>query len=145
MSKIWVLSANSGNAKLFSADTPIGPLTEIETFDNPEARLKQSELTTDRPGRSYESHGDARHSMEVEVSPHEHEQIRFAKLLMDRIEQGRLKNKFDRFVIVAAPAFLALLRNNLNPTLSKLLSLEIDKDYTALKTDELRTRLPERL
>lgn len=83
--------------------------------------------------------------MEVEVSPHEHEQIRFAKLLMDRIEQGRLKNKFDRFVIVAAPAFLGLLRTNLNPTLSKLLSLEIDKDYTALKTDELRTRLPERL
>ncbi|SER22103.1 Protein required for attachment to host cells [Nitrosomonas sp. Nm51] len=145
MSKIWILSANSGNAKLFSADTPIGPLTEIETFDNPDARAKKSDLSSDRAGRSFDSYGEGRHAMEVEVNPHEHEQIRFAKLLVDRVEQGRLKNKFDRVVIVAAPAFLGLLRTNLSPALSSLLSLEIDKDYTALKTDELRSRLPERL
>ncbi|SES75706.1 Protein required for attachment to host cells [Nitrosomonas marina] len=145
MTKIWILSANSGNAKLFSADSPIGPLTEIETFDNPAARTKQSDLTTDRPGRSFDSHGEGRHAMEVDVSPHEQEQIRFAKFLADRLEQGRLTKKFDRFVIVAAPAFLGLLRANLSAALTTLMSLEIDKDYTAMKIDELRTRLPERL
>jgi hypothetical protein len=44
------------------------------TFDNPEARAKQIELTSDRPGRSVDSHVERRHAMEVEVGPKEQEQ-----------------------------------------------------------------------
>ncbi|MDO8893868.1 host attachment protein [Nitrosomonas sp.] len=145
MTKIWILSANSGNATLFTADSPTAALTELETFDNPDARVKQIELTSDRPGRSFDSHDDGRHAMEVKVDPKEQEQIRFAKLLVDRLEQGRVANEFGRLVVVAAPAFLGRLRENFNTSLNALLSLEIDKDFTALRAEELRTRLPERL
>lgn len=145
MIKIWVLVANSGNATLFTADSPTASLTELMNFDNPYARVKQMELGSDRPGRSFDSHGEGRHAMAVEVEPKEQEQIRFAKLIVDRLEQGRVENAFERLVVVAAPAFLGLLRANFNAPLSSLLSLEIDKDYTALRPEELRTRLPERL
>ena len=64
---------------------------------------------------------------------------------VDRLEQGRVENAFERLVVVAAPTFLGLLRAHFNAPLSSLLSLEIDKDYTALRPEELRTRLPERL
>ncbi|MBY0498948.1 MAG: host attachment protein [Nitrosomonas sp.] len=145
MIKIWVLVANSGNATLFTADSPTASLTELMNFDNPSARIKQMELSSDRPGRSFDSHGEGRHAMAVEVEPKEQEQIRFAKLIVDRLEQGRVENAFERLVVVAAPAFLGLLRANFNAPLSSLLSLEIDKDYTALQPEELRTRLPERI
>ncbi|SFQ00298.1 Protein required for attachment to host cells [Nitrosomonas cryotolerans] len=145
MTKIWVLTANSGNATLFTADSPTAALTELMNFDNPHARAKQMELSSDRAGRSFDSHGEGRHAMAVEVEPKEQEQIRFAKLIADRLEQGRVENAFERLVVVAAPAFLGLLRANFNTPLSSLLSLEIDKDYTALRPEELRTRLPERL
>lgn len=145
MAKIWILAANSSNAKLFTADSPIGPITELENFDNPDARAKRRELTSDRPGRSFDSQGEGRHTMAVEVDSKEQEQIRFAKLIADRLEQGRLDNQFERLLIVAAPAFLGLLRANFNALLNSLLSLEIDKDYTALRADELRKRLPERI
>lgn len=145
MTKIWILIANSGNATLFTADSPTASLTEFMTFDNPDARVKQMELSSDRPGRSFDSHGEGRHAMATEVEPKEQEQIRFAKLIVDRLEQGRAENAFERLVVVAAPAFLGLLRTNFNAPLSSLLSLEIDKDYTSLRPDELRARLPERL
>ncbi|PXX11852.1 protein required for attachment to host cells [Nitrosomonas ureae] len=145
MTKIWVLVANSGNATLFTADSPTASLTELMNFDNPSARVKQMELSSDRPGRSFDSHGEGRHAMAVEVEPKEQEQIRFAKLIVDRLEQGRVENAFERLVVVAAPTFLGLLRAHFNAPLSSLLSMEIDKDYTALRPEELRTRLPERL
>ena len=139
MTKIWILAANSGNATLFAADSPTAPLTELMSFDNPEARVKQMELTSDRPGRSFVSH------MEVAVDPKEQEQIRFAKLIADRLEKGRVDNDFERFVVVAAPAFLGQLRANFGAPLRSLVSLEMDKDYTALRPEDLRARLPERL
>lgn len=139
MTKIWILAANSGNATLFAADSPTAPLTELMSFDNPEARVKQMELTSDRPGRSFVSH------MEVAVDPKEQEQIRFAKLIADRLEKGRVDNDFDRLVVVAAPAFLGQLRANFGAPLGSLVSLEMDKDYTALRPEDLRARLPERL
>lgn len=145
MSKIWILAANSGNATLFSADSPTAPLTELATFDNPDARAKQMDLVSDRPGRSFDSHGEGRHAMEVEVDPKKQEQIRFAKLIADRLEQGRVGNAFGRLVLVVAPMFLGLLRANFGAPLSALVSLEMDKDYTALRPEELRARLPERL
>lgn len=40
MTKIWILAANSGNAKLFAADSTTAPLIELDTFDNPDARVK---------------------------------------------------------------------------------------------------------
>lgn len=145
MTGIWILAANSGNATIYCADSPTAPLFELETFDNPNVRAKQRELVSDRPGRSFDSHGEGRHAMTVETNPKEHEQIRFAKLIVDRLEQGREEDAFDRFIVVAAPGFLGLLRANYSAPLSALLTMEIDKDYTELRAEELRVRLPDRL
>ena len=141
MTTIWILAANSGNATIFVADSPTSQLMEYETFDNPEVRVKQSELTSDRQGRSFDSHGEGRHALAVETSPKEHEQISFAKTIVDRLERGRIDHAFDRLIVVAAPGFLGLLRANYSAPLSELLSTEIDKDYTALRAEELRARL----
>lgn len=145
MSKIWILVANSGNATLFSADSPTTPLTELATFENPDVRAKQMDLVSDRPGRSFDSHGEGRHAMESKVEPKQQIQLRFAKLISDRLEQGRVDNAFGRLVLVVAPMFLGLLRANFNASLSALVSMELDKDYTALRPEELRARLPELL
>jgi protein required for attachment to host cells len=82
--------------------------------------------------------------MEADVESKEQEQIRFAKLIADRLEQGRVDNDFERLLMVATPAFLGELRANFGAPLSSLVSLEIDKDYIALRPEALRARLPER-
>lgn len=145
MSTIWILSANSSRAALFSADSPIAPLKPLAEFDNPDARAKQSELATDRPGRTFDRRGAGRHAMEFALEPKEREQLRFAKTIADELEKGRLKNAFERLVLVAAPAFLGMLREDLGAPLHALVALEIDKDYSTLGPAALRARLPERL
>jgi protein required for attachment to host cells len=145
MTTTWILVANSGKATLFTADSPTAPLIELTTFDNPVVRLKQKDITSDRPGRSFDSHGEGRHAMAVEVSPKEQEQVRFAKIIVERLEKGRMENAFGRLVVVAAPEFLGMLRENYSAPLNSLLSLEIDKDYVSMNAKELRAQLPERL
>lgn len=145
MTKTWILVANSSNATIFTADSPTAHLVELASFDNPEVRMKQKDLISDRPGRSFDSHGEGRHAMAVNVSPKEQEQIRFAKSIVDRLEKGRVENAFERLIVVASPEFLGLLRVNFSTSLKSLLSLEIDKDYVSLRAEELRARLPERL
>lgn len=145
MSTIWVLAANGGTAKIFAAESPVAPLEEVATLENPEAHAKQMDLTSDRPGRSFDSAGEGRHAMSPRVEPKEQEQIRFAKSVAERLERGRVGHAFERLVLVAAPAFLGHLRKSLGEPLKAHVSTEIDADYTALEPKELRSRLPERL
>ena len=145
MTNIWVIAGNSSHATIFEAASPMAPLVELETMENPEARAKQMDLVSDRPGRTFDSFGAGRHAKAVEVDPKEQLQIRFAKSIAERLERGRQQGAYERLMLVAAPGFLGLLRASFAAPLKAVVSLEIDKDYTALRADELRARLPERL
>ncbi len=140
---ILVLTANGGKAKLYSAHSPTAALAEIETFDNPGGRAKDHDMKSDSPGRSREGGGTAKHAMTSEIEPQEEEQIRFAKRLAERLENERQDHSFDRLVVVAGPKFLGLLRDHFGAPLRDLITVEMDKDYTAMRADELRTHLPE--
>jgi protein required for attachment to host cells len=141
---MWVLVADSGRARVFSADSPIGELQEVQSFTNPEARLQEQELLSDRPGRSFDSAGEGRHAMGSTVEPKEQEAIRFAKQIGDYLEKGRIEFKFEHLVIVAAPKFLGLLRDNISPQVKDLITLTVDKNLVDLKPSELRARLSHR-
>ena len=45
-------------------------------------------------------------------------------------------------MLIAAPMFLGVLRSKLTSPLVKMVTLEINKDYTKLKTEEIRKHLP---
>jgi protein required for attachment to host cells len=145
MAAIWVLIADGAKARLFAADAPTGALEERETFVNPDGRAKQRDLKTDRPGATSPRMGRGRRATEPDVSPREHALQLFAKLLVDHLEAGRTGNDFERLVLVAAPAFLGMMRDQMSAPLKSLVSLELDKDFVALGPAELRARLPKRL
>ncbi len=145
MDSTWILAANSSQATIFTAESPVAPLVALETMSNPEARLKQMDLVSDRPGRTFDSLGSQRHARASQVDPKEQEQIRFAKTIIEKLERGRLDGAFERLVIVAGPDFLGELRTHFGAQLKALVSQEIDKDYTALNPRELRSRLPEHI
>jgi protein required for attachment to host cells len=113
MALLWVVVADGSRARIFSAESPAGALAEEASFVATDVRLRQSELKTDRPGASFASVGHGRHAMATEVAPREHERIRFAKMIADRLEAGRIANAFERLALVASPAFLGLLREHL--------------------------------
>ncbi|RMG91453.1 MAG: host attachment protein [Zetaproteobacteria bacterium] len=140
---IWVLAANAGFAKLWTAASPSADLEEFKVFENPEARLHERDLTSDLPGRAFDSAGEGRHAMEQQVSPKKEIAIRFAQ----EIARYLIKNRdaMEKLYVAAGPEFLGLLRQSLNGNWDDDRLVEFSKDYTGLDGRALRSRLPDYL
>lgn len=142
MANTWVLVADSSRARVFRAEGADEHLIEVQDMAHPEGRLHETELTTDLPGRAFDSHGQGRHAMEEETPPKRQEAIRFAKRVGDMLESARTAGDYDRLVVVAEPRFLGLLRDNLSDETIKLVGLEIDKNLVQQAPQVIRDRLP---
>ncbi len=103
------------------------------------------ELTSDLPGRAFDSAGQGRHIMESEVGPRQQAVIDFSQFLAKRLEKARLHRELQRLVLVAPPDFLGLMRKAMGAELQRLVVLELDRNFVKLSPKELRERLPERL
>ncbi len=144
MPKTWVLVADSSRARIFFADTPSSPLVEVKTLTHPASRQHEQNITSDLPGRQNGRglNGSNRHAMDAETEPKRQEAITFAKQITQYLNQAYNKNKFRQLIIVAAPSFLGLLRDRLNNTTQRSLTLQLDKNLTRKKPEEIRKHLP---
>ncbi len=119
----------------------MGSLQEIEDLLHPAARTHARDLTSDRPGRSFDSAGQGRHAMEPETDAKRHEAEVFARQVAERIERARMEGEFDKLVLIAAPEFLGLLRKSLSPTTSGLVAKAVDKSVAGLNATAIREYL----
>lgn len=146
MEKTWVLVADTTRARIFQADKPLGPLHEVETLVHTESRLHEQELTSDRrPGRNTGSNGGSGHSMGHEEDPKRQQGIRFAKQVSQFLDGAHNDRRFQRLYVVAAPAFLGDLRQNLAKPVAGTINGEVPKNVTRLNAADIRHHLPERL
>ena len=144
MSKLWVVVADQSKARIFTVDDPRGGLLSVGELEHPEARDREQALTSDRPGRSFDSKGKGRHAMGSTVEPGKQETIRFAKRVADHVRTAHGEGRCNRLLLVAGPPLLGLLRENLKNSSGMKIS-EIDKNLGQYNALELRKHLPERL
>ncbi len=144
MKLTWILIADSTRARVFTADTPSSPLEEIEDFSHAVGRLHDREMTSDLPGK-IKSVGGGGHAFEQPTDPKKHEADNFARNVAQFLEDAHNANRFEQLLIVAAPSFLGLLRNNLPKQIKKLVHFELDKDLTILSAADIRQHLPQYL
>ncbi len=141
--KAWVVVANNSRARIFGTNARGGKLTTLDELDHPEARLRDSEMRTDKPGRMYSMQGEFRSAAE-HTPARKHEAERFAHKLADHLDKNLYNQNFEKLVLVASPGFLGTLRQKLSDRLRKALASEMDKDLSHLdKAEEVRKRLPE--
>jgi protein required for attachment to host cells len=145
MKSTWVLVADSSRARIFLTANTRGPLREIETLTHPASRLHEQQLTTDLPGRTFDSFGQGRHSKDMEIDPKQHEALIFVKQIADRLDRAREERQLEQLIIVAAPALLGMIRKQLSSTTAALVTLEMDKNITLLDVKEIRQHLPHEL
>lgn len=134
----WILVANSTIARLFKLDKL--QLIEMDTLVNPEGRMYDKDLTSDKPGTAFDGSGQypmgkAHSAKEVEVEA-------FAKKVADHIDHARANGKIDRIFIAANPTFLGLLRGSLSHPCESIVAHSVDKDITSMKPDEIRGYFP---
>jgi len=141
---IWILVADNSRARLLSASRSNGILEEEQSFVHSESRLHDRDLTSDLPGRDFDSTGEGRHAMEQQVDPKAEEAIRFAEQLIDHLEAGRVTQRFDKLYVIAPPHLLGLLRERYGH-LAPMVAGEIGRHLTQCTPAEVRTHLPEHL
>lgn len=145
MTYTWVVVADSTRARIFDAESASAGLSEVETLMHPEGRMHDRDITSDLPGRSFDSLGHARHAMELPTDPKHELAIEFARTIARHLDAARVKKDYEQLVIVAAPTFLGLLRDQLNNTCRKLVAFELNKHLVQQTPEEIRSHLPKLL
>ena len=109
-----VVVADEYQVIFYTRDSRSGPLTQVRTVTNEAARMKTGDLIADRGGRSFDSHGQGRHTMTSEKhSPKEQVARTFAKQIAQLIAAETHKGRSRGFALIAAPRFLGLLRREI--------------------------------
>lgn len=137
----WVAVANSSNARIYKIISPT-VLEEIITLEHPESRLYNRDLSSDKPGRDFEStRSGTRHSLEPQHTPKEVEFIVFAREISHFLTEQKNKNAFSHLYLIANPSMLGLLRKELGDSVSKTVVKEVSKDLTHSSAEEILAQI----
>ncbi|NOR51518.1 MAG: host attachment protein, partial [Gammaproteobacteria bacterium] len=113
-----------------------------ESMIHPEAQQHEQKLTSDLPGRQAGGSTGSHHSVGGKTDPKEYEAIEFARDLSRQLEAAHNSQKFRQLIVVAAPAFLGHLRKEMSSNISKVVTLELDKDIVEQDATSIREHLP---
>ena len=74
----------------------------------------------------------------------EKDREKFAKTVADRVEQGRLHQRYQRLRFAVEPKFLGMLRERLSEETRQMIFEEINEDLSALDAREIQAHLRRR-
>jgi len=111
----------------------------IQRISNPRGTLRDSDLGSDRPGKSYSSAGNGtiHHALTQKVSQHDQISRDFARKITARLCSIHFSEKFNELVLIAGPRFLGLLRQTLPKTIRSLVRLEVHHQYVFVSDQAL--------
>lgn len=142
-----IVVTDEREASFFDTSKLIGPLTARGSLQNGAAGLKDTDLETDRAGRRHNgstgvNHGHS-HGVDGERSTHQHDVELFAKAVAQRIEADRMKNNFDKLLLIAPPKMLGLLRQSLSSPTRALVAGEVSKDLKRHGEEAILREIPD--
>jgi len=144
MNTVWILVCDAARGRLFETRGNDPSWKLLEVFGHAESRSKTSELVSDRLGQSSQSSaGPSVHhnALAPSSSPKEVEKGHFVHTLATMLDQALRSRRFDRWVLVAPPHCLGMLKKELTPELRKHLMASVDKDLTHIDVPGLVVRL----
>lgn len=124
----WVFVACDAQAKIYKL-VQFPKIEEIHSFEHPESRLKDQDLVSSPPGRTFASVGTRRSAYETKTDPKSREIEKFAKELSQKLIQAFNAGEFGRLYLIASPEMMGLIRPQLNGHLKEAIVAEIAKDY----------------
>ena len=122
--------ADGARARFFEGDPRRERLQLVMPEQHVHGREKTSDLTSDRQGRSFESHGSSRHPVEPRHDPKEIEKHRFVRHLVDVLTEALDQRKYDKLILVVPAKMLGDLRKLLPARVAALVEAELDRDLT---------------
>lgn len=125
---IWVVSLNSSLGHIYSYEPKNHKLILLKSLENPSAKLKESDLVSDRPGH-YQTMHSAKGAYEATTSPHDVELDHFTKILANFLKKGLDNHQYKQLILCSAPHVGGILLNNLDKQVEKILLVNIKKNF----------------
>lgn len=136
----WIVAADSSKARIFKL-LPGRKLEELETLTHPQSRLTERDMVKDRPGLSMDKGSEGRHGLEPSSDPKRQEAVNFSRIVAAKLDKDRSLQKYHELIIIAAPAFLGMLREQLSKQVAQVIVREISKNISALSLAEIQDHL----
>lgn len=139
----WILVADSSVARIYARASRRAPLEEVAAFSHPESRAQPGDVYVDAPGRVHDRLGTGRHAVSPRTELHTLEAQRFAREIAGHLEKSLQQKAYGDLVLMAAPAFLGALRNELHQTVSATVVGEVPKNLVAQGPADIAAHIPD--
>jgi protein required for attachment to host cells len=139
-SRDWVVVCDGRKALILEnegdEEFPNLRMREVREHDDASTHSQGADV----PGRVHQSFGVTRSAVE-QTDWHDINERHFLTELARHLDAALANNLVKRFILVAAPRALGMLRPDYSPALRRAISVEIDKDWVALPIHEIEKRL----
>ena len=139
---LWIAIADGEHARIVQPDGD-NELRTLKALDAAAAHLRSRELTSDRPGRSFESATPGRHAIEPRHDPHALEKERFAHLVAEELNDAVGRDACDELVVAAPARMLHDICRALDAKAAERLAGTLEKDLTKVPNHELASHVAE--
>lgn len=148
--RVRIVVSDQSEADFYELEQRDVPPRLVQRLEDPDAHLHDRDLKSDRPGRVFDhaaGEGARRgavghHSTGGERSPRKVEARRFARRIAQVLEEALRQGQYHRLVILAPPAFLGLLREEMPAAVAATITAEIAKDLIHEPAQALSAYLP---
>ncbi|MDE2050339.1 MAG: host attachment protein [Gammaproteobacteria bacterium] len=148
--RVRIVVADQSEADFYELEQRDMPPQLVQRLEDADAHLHDRDLKSDRPGRVFD-HAPApgarrgavgHHATGGERNPRKVEAERFARRVADALEEEQRRDRYDRLIIMAPPAFLGLLREQMPAAVQATVAAEISKDLVHEPPAALSAYLP---
>ena len=115
MTKTWILVAHGSAGKIIEIGKNSHDVLVKEEFSHPQTAMKDIDLHSDRPGRTFSRKGPLRHAIDPAENPKDHERRVFAHDIALYLLNAFIQNSFNKLILVASHDLLGELRKALSP------------------------------
>lgn len=140
---IWVVTCDKTICLIYQYDKP-HKLSLLKEISHPENKLKDSELTSDKPGR-YKSGSSAHGTYSQDTDPKMIKIVEFYREIARELDQGRTNNHYKQIILISSAQTSGILFQHLNKHVKELISKAIHKDLLHLSEQELLDFLKENI
>lgn len=137
--KTWIVIADGARARVIENKGPGKGIAALAGMEFEGDHASSGDIMADKPGRTFDSVGMARHAMEPTSDPHQQLKVQFVERIAATLESSF--EDYDRLILVAPPETLGLLRKSLPAAVAAKVSGELGKDLTRTPFEALPSHL----
>lgn len=134
-----VLIADSTTCRFYDLQMKPMKLQLVREFNEPENRLKDSEITEDKQGRyqATEGQGTAHGAFQPRSDPKDVKIDDFAREIAKELDEQRKKNAFESLIFITSAKMTGLILKHCTDEVKKLPSLNFEKNMPWLSDNQL--------